>query len=361
MTHLFIYLLQKFLLSFFFFLLVALFLVWLLDTLELLRRASKQDVVVPLEAILTLGILKLPRVGQLLVPLVILFASMFTFWSLTRSYELIVMRTVGISFWQFVQPFLFAAFVLGALRVGVVQPFSTLVLQKYRSLEQHYLNVNRKPEVFSRTGFWFRQKTPEHIYFIRAQTISLETQTLHEVTLLQFDHDHQYLGRMTSSTVFLGEGFWRIKQGVWRVEDKTPRPVENVTIPTAWTFQHLQKSFLSVEETSFWTLPESIETLDHAGLSSFEHRLQYQELLLQPFLYCTMVLLAAIFCLRLPRLGYTFLLITSGLFVGLFVFFMTRFLSKLALNSVVPLYVTVWVPLGIVLLVSFNLLLRLEE
>ena len=56
------------------FLLLALFgIIYLFDTVELIRRASKSDDV-PLSLVLQMGLLKLPEVGQLLFPFAVLFA-----------------------------------------------------------------------------------------------------------------------------------------------------------------------------------------------------------------------------------------------------------------------------------------------
>src|SRR5690606_11324081 len=82
---------------------VLLAVIYLFDTVELLRRASKYDDI-PLMLVLQMGLLKLPEVGQVLFPFAVLFSAMFTFWHLTRRNELIVVRAAGFSVWQFLTP-----------------------------------------------------------------------------------------------------------------------------------------------------------------------------------------------------------------------------------------------------------------
>ena len=82
-------------------LMLCLFLiVYLFETVELVRRASKHEGV-PLSLVLKMGLLKLPEVTQILFPFAILFSAMFTFWQLARRSELIVMSSAGFSVWQF--------------------------------------------------------------------------------------------------------------------------------------------------------------------------------------------------------------------------------------------------------------------
>lgn len=70
--------------------------IYLFDTVELIRRASKIEQV-PLGAVLRMGLFKLPEVGQVLFPFAILFGAMFTFWQLNRRSELVVLRASGFS------------------------------------------------------------------------------------------------------------------------------------------------------------------------------------------------------------------------------------------------------------------------
>ncbi|MCF6320014.1 MAG: LptF/LptG family permease, partial [Proteobacteria bacterium] len=85
-------------------LLVGLFaVIYLFDTVELIRRASKRGDI-PISLILQMGLLKLPEVGQTIFPFAVLFSAMYTFWQLTRQYELIVVRASGFSVWQFLLP-----------------------------------------------------------------------------------------------------------------------------------------------------------------------------------------------------------------------------------------------------------------
>ena len=74
----------------------------LVSTVDLLDRVSNRDVA--LGVVVELALLKLPFLSQEVMPFTVLFASMTTFWRLTRSNELVVARAAGISVWQFLLP-----------------------------------------------------------------------------------------------------------------------------------------------------------------------------------------------------------------------------------------------------------------
>ena len=78
------YLGRTYLLNLLFMIVGLLSIIYLFDTVELLRRAAKKDNV-PLSLILQMGLFKLPEVGQMILPFAVLFSAMFTFWNLTLS------------------------------------------------------------------------------------------------------------------------------------------------------------------------------------------------------------------------------------------------------------------------------------
>lgn len=67
---------------------------YLFDTVELLRRAAKFSDV-PFSLVLQMGLLKLPDVGQVILPFAVLFGG-FYIWSLSRKQELVSIRAAGL-------------------------------------------------------------------------------------------------------------------------------------------------------------------------------------------------------------------------------------------------------------------------
>jgi lipopolysaccharide export LptBFGC system permease protein LptF len=69
-----------------------------------------------------MGLLKLPDVGQIVLPFAILFAALYTFWSLVRKQELVIVRSAGLSVWQFLAPIVGVAMLAGVVHMTVLNP-----------------------------------------------------------------------------------------------------------------------------------------------------------------------------------------------------------------------------------------------
>ena len=88
--------------------------------------------------ILKLAFMKLPYLTQEVMPFTALFAALATFWRLTRSHELVVTRSAGVSVWQFLLPVLIAGLLLGAATTSLLNPLASILLSRYEALESTF-------------------------------------------------------------------------------------------------------------------------------------------------------------------------------------------------------------------------------
>src|SRR6185437_1714402 len=123
--------------------------VFLLDYVELIRRgASRPDAT--LLSLLEMAALKQPYMGQQIMPFTILFGTMLLFWRMTRSNELVIARSAGVSAWQFIGPAVAAAFIVAPFAVTVFNPLASVLHARYDSLEARILQTSANNMTVSR-------------------------------------------------------------------------------------------------------------------------------------------------------------------------------------------------------------------
>src|SRR5215210_8775378 len=91
-------------------------LVFLLDFIELMRRAGDAEGATP-SLLAHLSLFRAPAVAEQVFPFAVLFGSMTALLQLSRKLELVVARAAGVSAWQFLQPGLFVAALIGIVSV----------------------------------------------------------------------------------------------------------------------------------------------------------------------------------------------------------------------------------------------------
>ena len=133
-----IYLARQFLGAFLLVFILFVAVILIVDLIELLRRASGKESAT-FGVVLNMAFYKLPQTVQKTMPFAILFGGMLGFWRLNRTSELIALRASGVSVWHFVLPVVFAAAVLGIVKISLINPMGTILIGRYEQLENRHL------------------------------------------------------------------------------------------------------------------------------------------------------------------------------------------------------------------------------
>lgn len=355
------YLARTYFINFLVLLLALLSVIYLFDTVELIRRGTNQGDV-PLSLMLQMGLLKLPEVGQTLLPFAVLFSAMFTFWQLTRRYELIIVRSSGFSVWQFLAPILSVALFIGIFQMTILNPVGALLLSKFVQLENTHLKHGESQVALFKEGFWLRQGTEGGYAILHAQKISHpDAWSLGQVTVMFFTPEDDFIERLDAQTARLEPGQW-VFEDIVRSKNSQPSVTElRASLPTQLTVADVEDSFSSPETMSFWRLQGHIETLESAGFDASRLRVHYHNLLAQPLMFIAMVLLAASVSMRPPRNRGTSGLIAIGILLGFIVFFLSSFLQALGASNQIPVVLAAWSPAFISFLLGVSVMINLED
>lgn len=354
------YLIRQYLINFLMLLLGLLAVIYLFDTVELLRRAAKIENM-PLSLTLVMGLYKLPEVGQLVFPFAILFSAMLTFWQLTRRHELVIVRSSGMSVWQFITPIILTALMIGVIKVALVNPLGALLVGKFENLETEYLDRKSSLITLSEQGLWLRQEDEAGKAILHSSSVKLPEWVLNNVMVFFFSPENDFIRRIDAKSSTLKDGQWSFNEAVINKPKEKPQATDFLTLSTDLTIGELENSFSAPETISFWKLPAYIDILEETGLDSTSLKIHFQTLLAQPLLFMAMILLAASVSLRPARLRGTSVLIVSGVFMGFFVFFASSFLQALGASQQIPIIVAAWFPAIISFILGIGALMVLED
>ncbi len=337
-----------------------LFTVFLGDLAELWRRAAGKPSAT-FDLVLRMSLLKLPHLAQELLPFVILFASMLTFWRMTRNHELTVVRAAGVSVWQFLLPVVVVTLGVGVIKLAVLNPVAAAFYSGFERLEATTLRGRSSLLAVSGNGLWLREGDAQSNAVIHAQRLSSQEMELFDVMILTFQSQDRFVGRVDARSARLEPGHWQLRDAWINTAGQPPRFVSEHQVPTTLTQERIEDSFASPDTVSFWDLPQSIDTMETAGFSALRLRLQWYSLMAGPLVLFAMVLIAATFSLRPARRGGVAALAFFGVATGFALFFFTNLVVALGQTGSIPALLAAWSPAGIATLGGVSTLLHLED
>jgi lipopolysaccharide export system permease protein len=357
-----LYLARQFMLAFLAVLGVFLAVIFLVDLIELLRRASGKHEAA-FSIVLSMAAYKLPQTAQKTLPFAVLFGAMFTFWRLNRGSELVALRASGVSVWQFLLPLLLSAFLLGAFKITSINPFGAILIGRYEQLENRYLRLRTSLMAASSAGVWLRQADDSGQSVIHADQSRIENNALEltRVMVLFYRGQDDYAGRIDADKAHLAAGYWQLVNVRFSEPDRTTRAMTEYRLKTDLTLARIQESFSSPSTVSFWDLPAFAAALEATGFSALSHRLHLHSLIAEPFLYCAMILIAAIFSLRHTRRKGVLFAVAGGVAAGFILFFLSDLVVALAHSTRLPPLLAAWTPTLATSMIGLAVLMHVED
>ncbi|HIJ63975.1 MAG TPA: LPS export ABC transporter permease LptG [Rhodospirillaceae bacterium] len=359
-----IYIGRHFLSAFFGALGVIIGLIYLFDVVELMRRAvSHADA--GFDVILELALFKLPQMVQLVLPFAVMIGAMTAFWTMTRSRELVVIRSAGVSAWEFLTPVMVTALVIGIVNVVAFNPLAASLYLRYETLQdQLLLRGGGNPLLVGASGLWLRESHGAETVVVHADSVRQDgfDLRLRDVSIYVADANEHFLFGIEASLGHLDNGFFNLTEANLLRPGRAVEHQAEYRFATQLTLAKIQDNFASPETMSFWDLPGFIRFFESAGFSANRQKLHYQSLLASPILLLAMVLVAASFSLKANlRSGGMLIRLVGGVVAGFVFYFFSKVVYALGLSGTLPPVLAAWAPAIVAGSVGCTALFHLED
>ena len=357
------YIARQFALAFATVLLVIMGVILLFDVIELIRRGAGRAEM-HIWTLLGMALLKLPQMIHTILPFAVMIGAMVAFWRLTRTHELVVARSAGISVWQFLTPVLATVAVIGVLEFTAFNPLAAAMYARFERLQDEVLLGKTSALDVSEVGLWLREGDTREQKVVHAEDVHQDglVLNLRGVHIFLFDGPDHFARRVYAQSGRLVDGTLELRD-VWQMEGgRASAHQDSLRLPTELTLERVHDNFASPETMSFWQLPAFIGFFEKAGFAATKHRMYLQSLLASPLLYCAMVLIAAIFSLKPNmRSGGMLVRVGGGVGAGFAVYFFSKIIYAFGLSAVLPQSLAAWSPALVAGLMGLSGLLHLED
>jgi lipopolysaccharide export system permease protein len=315
-------------------------LVYTLDFVELMRRAGDAPGATA-GVIARLALFRTPAIAEQVMPFAVLFGSMAALLQLSRKLELVVARAAGISAWQFLQPGLLIAVLIGVLSVTVYNPLSAVLKQRASALETSIFSRNVQTR---EKPIWLRQRSQDGQAIFRANGSATDAAALYDVTVYAFDHDGTFSHRVEAREASLHEGFWELKEARILSATEEPQSHDRYLIASSLQPSEVRQSFIDPDAVPFWDLKETISRMEQADINATTYQLHYDLLLARPLLFIAMVFVAASVSLRFFRFGGVAMMVLGGVAAGFMLYVATELMAELGASGIISSLVAAWFP-----------------
>ena len=335
------------------------FLIFAITYLEFFTRSLRADEF-NAGQVLVLTLFRVPSICEEVMPFTTLFGSIAAFLLANRRLEVVIARAAGLSAWQFLLPACIVGLLFGIVATTVYNPISTALRKASDEIAAEVLARDSKD---ARKGepLWLRQAAEGRESIIGAQRTYDSGFSLSGVTAFVFGDGGAFLERIDAQEAHYQPGEWQIKNATITAPDRKPQRKEFYRLPTTLSAGQVREAFDNLESTSFWELPQIIDSAQRAGLPSSRYELRYNTLLSRPVVLLAMVLIAAIVSLRFSRSNELGNMILAGVGIGFMLYVISKIAWDLGSGGIVPPTLAAWLPAIVTILMGATVLLHLED
>ena len=336
-------------------------LIFLIDLVDMLRRASGHDDI-GFGVLALMALYRTPAFSEQVLPFAVLIGAMAALLNLGRRNELTVTRAVGMSVWHFLTPSVILTFLVGILAVAVYNPISAHLSEAQARLEAVAFGPSESLVLRAdQSGLWLRQEGVDGQSVIHANRSQQKGLVLEEITVYAFDAQRKFVERVEAGTATLKEGYWDLRDAWVLLPQGEPQFYDTYLVSTYLTRAQIEQSITKPSAVSFWDLPAFIDLAGRAGLATEPYRQQWHLLLSRPFVLVAMVVIAATVSLRLFRIGGIGRMVLVGIAAGFLFHVLMKLMSDLGSAGLIAPAAAAWTPVIVVTLAGLTILLYQED
>jgi len=295
---------------------------------------------------------------------IFLFAGIFFFVKFLKNNEINSINLSGISNLLSILTPALLSFGIGIIIVFLITPISAEGIKFYEKYKRNY-SQNDNLIVINDSGLWFMEKNEENYKIIRADKIvDNDFSKFYNSTIYTFDKEFNLLNRYDSKLIFINKKEWilentKVLSGKESAE-KTNEEKDYV-LSSSINTNELKNLFTNADTISFWEILNSIKKLNERGYSGDELKIKFHKYLSLPIYLFSMIILATVFTINIKKNYNNFIYVFFGIILGIVIYFLNDLSIALGLAGKMPLSVSVWIPIFLIIAISIVNLIKFNE
>lgn len=290
-----------------------------------------------------------------ILPIFVLVGAILALLELQRRYELVVMKTTGLSIWRLTAlPIAFTAL----FGVGVALVVDPLVLGA-----QEFVRVDLRPENAGgggRSG-WLVHPLPNGRAYIHADHVDANLPVLSGVTVYTYADSGLPTGQYAAQRARLDNDQWLLEEVTERQVGEEPRQFDSLALDGSATRAQARLALGSASTMGYFELSDLLASanLDPQTRSVAQMRLSGLQAL--PLVLVGSLLIAFAFTARYRRQGTTGTTILYGVLLGFVVFVVISLADQAGSAGILDPAIAAWGPAIVATVIGVTVLLNVED
>ena len=306
-----------------------------------------------------LVILNIPSLIFEIFPFIFLLTSQFFFIYLIENDEINIFKNNGLSNIKLIYLVTVLSFISGIIIITLFYNFSAVLQFKYLDIKKNFTNDNKYLATITENGLWIKDETNNKINFINAKTFSINS--LKEVDIIQLDKNFNFEKNIKSEIANIEENNWLLTNLKIIDKNNSISKKDEMIFYSNFNNADINSLFSKLSSLTIWGLLELKENYKSIKYSTTEIDHHIQRIIAYPFLITIISVLTSILMLNIGFQKQKLFIIVFGIILSVIIYYINFFFGTMGKNEKMPVIVSIWVPILILMISSLIGLVRINE
>ena len=305
-----------------------------------------------------LSFLNTPSILFELLPFIFLISTQVFFIRLIDNHELEIFKYSGLNNIKILKILTLISFVFGLFFIIFFYNIASLLKGDYLEFKNKYSNDNKYLAVITKNGLWMKDIINGKTNIINANNVNENFLT--DVLIVQFDKDFKLIQTIQSEKININTNQWKIFNPIISKEN-TSIIVDEIIFKSNFDLKKINSLFSNLSSLKviyLFKLKKSYQSLSYSLIEIDSH---IYKIISYPFYLTLITILISIIMFSIGYRKNTLFKIVIGIFLSVIIYYINNFFNVLGTSEKIPLLLSIWFPLFILLTINITFILRLNE
>ena len=351
------YLLKKFAKKIFLISNIFLVLVIIINLIEEANFLKDSETTIWTPVLLTM--LNAPSLLYEMFPFIFLISTQFFFIEIYENREINTLRQFGMDNFSMLKFLSITSLFLGIFIIILFYNFSSILKNEYLKIKNKYAGDKKYLAVITKNGIWIKDNLDDGSIIINSDKI--ENEFLMNASITKFDRDFKIQQNIIADKININDKKWILFDAIVTELENTSKKYDNYTLKSNFDLERINNLFSDLTSLTYFELLKLEKDYKSIGYSIDEINIQKHRFYSLPFLLCIMTIIATIIMIYNKFNRNILLNLFIGIFFSVLVYYLSNFSNLLGENGRLPLILSVWFPLIILIFLSTIGILKLNE
>ena len=329
----------------------------LVNFFEEIRFSEKHDV--KIYYVFYLSLLNAPSLIFEILPFIFFVSTIFFYIQLNDNHELEIFNSNGISNIKIIYVLTIVTSILGLILLLFYYTLASNLKSKYLDVKNRFSNSNEYLAVVNDDGLWIKEEIDNKLYIIHAE--KLKKNKLKYLTINEASKYYENKNTIVAETANITSKNWKLENVSILSKDGKSSKFKSYIHNSSFNGEIISNLFSNLNALNIYELHKLANSYLKIGYSNTDIKIHLNKVYSMPLFYVLMTILGFIIINKLKYIKSKFFVIIFGVFVSVVVYYLNYFSGLLGASGILPIYLSVWVPLLILFLVCNIGLIKVNE